>query len=379
MGGLMKAQASTTSSHTIVRLLSSFRLAIVLILSISVMLIVGTLLPSTAPGHAPGEPVGSLRTIISFFRFDDIFHSPLFLFLGVLLFMNIVVCTGKQAHRLIGATVGSRKGNGATSFTVANHMPVILRSLIHAGIAIIMVGCAVGGYAGFESYVEVREGTSVSIASFLPDTKRVDNNLEIWCDNFTIEYYDSGMPKEYRSDLSFRRDKEILHRGSLMVNHPISLNGIRYYQSSYRADAVAVVTVTHKGHDHSFRAGSGEIIRLSPDTSLYVSAIKANFMNFGPAAKIEFTSPSSKGSLWLFYHIDEVLKSVPDFLSRAPQFNPSKFDGYEFSLTDLKPLYSTGIMVTYDPGIPIVAVGSVLLLVGLFFPCFVPRPPSVSR
>lgn len=369
----MKYQSSMKLLNTAVRLFSSFGFATGLILFVAVMSMLGTILPSSRPEQIPGiQPQWSIRSIISFFRFDDMFHSPLFLFLGFLLFVNIAVCTGKKFHRLAFRTRKTHQEKFSDSISRAKHVPVILRSLIHVGIIIIIGGFTLGGYAGFESYVEIPEGKSVPIASVVPGNKRVDRNLEIRCDDFTIEYYESGMPKEFRSDLTFTKDDKILHQGPLMVNHPISVDGIRYYQAHYRAYPLAVVTVGYKGQNHSFSAVPGESIRLGRGTFAYVSCIEENFMNMGPAVKIDFLSPGEKGSLWIFYRIDEILESVPDFFSRAPQFKPSKFDGYVFSLTDLKPLYATGLMVAYDPGIPIVAFGSILLLVGLFFTYLAP-------
>ncbi|MGC9325872.1 MAG: cytochrome c biogenesis protein ResB [Desulfomonilia bacterium] len=354
------------------RLFTSFGLATFLILAIAFLSILGTILPPCCPTEhmTTAQSPWSLRSIISFLRLDDMFHSPWFLVLGFLLFLNIVMCTGKKLHGIIFRRRQSSPGRQS---------PVMLRSLTHVGIAVILVGFTLGGYAGFESYVEIPEGESVRIASFLPDHERVDQGLAVRCDDFTIEYYASGMPKEFRSDLTFERDGEIINQGPLLVNHPISIDDIRYYQAHYRVDPLAVITVDYEGQTSSFTAAPGQNIPLGHGASLYVSRIEENFMNMGPAAKIEFSSPRENGSLWLFYGIEEILDAVPDLFSRAPQFNPSKFSGYVFSLAELKPLYATGLMVSYDPGIPIVVLGSVLLLLGLFFTYLAPSSAARFR
>ena len=49
----------------------------------------------------------------------------------------------------------------------------------------------------------------------------------------------------------------------------------------------------------------------------------------------------------------------------SPILNPSLVKPYTFILKDISARYYTGIQITYDPGIPVVWIGFVLLVVSL--------------
>jgi cytochrome c biogenesis protein len=67
----------------------------------------------------------------------------------------------------------------------------------------------------------------------------------------------------------------------------------------------------------------------------------------------------------VFRYIEEITAANPGLLMKVPLFNPGLFKPYIFSLTRLEAQYFTGLHVVRDPGIPFVATGATLLLVGL--------------
>jgi cytochrome c biogenesis protein len=117
--------------------------------------------------------------------------------------------------------------------------------VIHAGVLVIILGAVIGSILGFDGYVNIPEGGSADRIELRGGKGVMDLGFSVMCDKFDVEFYDSGMPKLYKSDLSFLRNGQIQARGSLMVNHPLEFNGINFYQSSYGAvPGEAVLRIT---------------------------------------------------------------------------------------------------------------------------------------
>ncbi len=69
--------------------------------------------------------------------------------------------------------------------------------------------------------------------------------------------------------------------------------------------------------------------------------------------------------LWLFRDIREISRKHPDITEEVPQFNPSLVRPYTFALEDISVRPATILGVNRDPGVPLVAAGSVLFVVGI--------------
>ena len=52
-------------------------------------------------------------------------------------------------------------------------------------------------------------------------------------------------------------------------------------------------------------------------------------------------------------------------------FNPGLFKPLVFSLNRLEQTYSTGLHLVYDPGVPLVALGGLLMVAGLIIVFFI--------
>ena len=59
--------------------------------------------------------------------------------------------------------------------------------------------------------------------------------FEVRCDNFDVSFYDTGMPKEFRSDLTILADGREALKQSIWVNDTLTFEGVTFYQSSYGA------------------------------------------------------------------------------------------------------------------------------------------------
>ncbi len=104
--------------------------------------------------------------------------------------------------------------------------------IVHLSILVIFVGAIIGHFFGFKGSVMIPEMRSAQKVFGYKNEGSLQLGFEIRCNAFTIEFYDNGMPKEYRSSLSVLEDgKEVLTK-DIEVNSPLIYKGITFYQSS---------------------------------------------------------------------------------------------------------------------------------------------------
>jgi len=246
--------------------------------------------------------------------------------------------------------------------------------VIHASILIVIAGAVIGSLLGFEAFVNLPEGESTNTVHL--GRQKVIKNLDftVRCDKFSIVYYDNGMPKEYRSDLSFLKDSNVIYQGPLLVNHPVTVNGIRFYQASYGSipGDQALITIK-KGNE----AGTTITARLKhslhlkeKDATVKILRIEENLMSMGPAVLISIQSPERNMRFWVFKDIERIKQGIPDLFKKVPRFNPGLFEPYYFKLNEIEKKYYTGLQLSHDPGVSIVASGSFLIIIGFLITFF---------
>jgi cytochrome c biogenesis protein len=194
------------------------------------------------------------------------------------------------------------------------------------------------------------------------------------CDKFIADFYENGAPKTYRSDLSFIKNGKVAHQGSLLVNHPITFEGLRFYQSSYSTSpeikAIITYTISHKKSREIVLAAGDTLDLPESKAKAVVLRVEENIMELGPAVKLRITSPQKDVQFWVFKNIDEIKTANPGLLSQVPIFNPGLFRPLVFSLNRIEQQYYTGLRVVSDPGVLLVAVGGALMVAGLLIVFF---------
>ena len=266
-------------SNALWSLFSSINLTIVLLLLIVLLSIAGSLIPQqeAAREFARNIPPG-WSSALQKMQFFDLYHSIWFLFLLGLLSLNLIVCS---LNRFQGTWQRFRAKAFPDSFTSLENLSPALTILteerhdttiqkledmlkkkyrkvekretaqgdflygekgrfshfgvyvIHLGILIIIGGAVIGYLFGFDAYVQVAEGDAVDTIELKGDRGAKKLNFTLRCDRFSVDFYEDGAPKEYRSDLTFLKNDSIAYQGSLLVNHPITFEGLRFYQASY--------------------------------------------------------------------------------------------------------------------------------------------------
>ncbi len=167
---------------------------------------------------------------------------------------------------------------------------------------------------------------------------------------------------------------KLVRQGALLVNHPIAFGGLRFYQSSYgvlpggrlalsyvRGNGKANERETAVGDRFALPGGEGEVEVLRAENDL---------MRMGPAVKLSVTSTRGNVQFWVFQNIERIKEANPGILAQVPLMNPALFAPYLFSMQKKGERFYTVLQAARDPGVPLVAGGAALLIVGLMITFF---------
>jgi len=235
----------------------------------------------------------------------------------------------------------------------------------------------VGSFFGFEAYVNILEGEKTDRVIIRKTMKPLKLGFDVQCDKFSVDFYNTGAPKEFKSNLTFLVDGKAVQKNDLLVNHPVEFGGITFYQASYgsvagkeaglridrTSDRSTSADITVKGDtDYPLPGGEG---------TFKVVDMKNDIMGLGPAVLISVHPiTGNEVEFWVFKNHGAVLKKLPPPMLASPKFNPEAFSPYRFSLTGLKTLYYTGLQANRDPGVPLVWAGCFFMVCGLFVTFF---------
>ena len=238
--------------------------------------------------------------------------------------------------------------------------------LVHLSILVIFLGALIGSSFGFKASVMVPEGeTATAIYSRNDEQPPIPLPFKLRCDAFDIEYYDNGMPKEYRSDLvALEDDKEVMKK-RITVNDPLNYSGLTFYQSSYEPMEGQYVV------EASTQSISKETNRQNMMNQKFYAeprkrqAVKDKQMHF----EILETGADGHGhGPYKIWFDDEMGESVQFF---AEDKKPVTIERGELSYSfTIKQRYATGLQVVKDPGVWIVYAGFALMLFGLYVAFF---------
>lgn len=402
---------------------SSVKLTIVLLVLIVLVFILATFLPQHPDVQELGRKISPAGAeIFLSLRLFDLYHSPLFYILMSLLSLNLITCSvsrfpaslkqfrtscfpeppgtfdniasdhialldgekyavGKIVESSIRNKCGTFKKTeterGTIFYSERGRFSLFGVYVVHLSILLMIAGAIAGSLFGFEADVNIKEGESVDsvIIAGSKDIRRLD--FSVRCDKFTVEFYENGAPKTYRSDLSFIRNNHVEHKGALLVNHPLTFADLRFYQTSYGElpDIKASLTYSIAGRKSAeiFIREGDQFFIPEQKVGVEVLRVEENIMQLGPAVKLKVSAPGKDLQFWIFRHIKEIAAANPGLFSKVPVFNPGLFKPVVFSLEHTEQQYFTGLHIVKDPGVPFVAVSGALMVAGLLIVFFMPH------
>jgi cytochrome c biogenesis protein len=228
--------------------------------------------------------------------------------------------------------------------------------LVHLSILVIFSGAIIGHFLGFKASVMIPEMRSVAQVYGTKDSSPIALGFDLRCDAFTIDFYDNGMPKDYKSKLTILKNDQILLQKEIEVNSPLSYRGITFYQASYEAyrDFIFAIADKATGKSQRFIVPFQEQ-RSWEEQGVIFGVINAEALGQRVVrSKIWFKSADNPATtIWL---ADNATTSISS-------------GGKEYDVT-VKQMYATGLQVAKDPGVWVVYIGCVLMMMGLFMAFF---------
>ncbi|MCG8472734.1 MAG: cytochrome c biogenesis protein ResB [Desulfobacterales bacterium] len=399
--------------ETLWGLFVSVRLSVIVLTLLAVTSIIGTVIPQNGSPMAYMESYGEgIYRIFAFLDLFDMYHSWWFQLLLVLLGINLVVCSmdrlpavmkivkKKQVKNpkvyqsaLAGESISmdrspeeaaafleARLAGTMGSFDQVTQDETEARLLfsekgrwtrlgvyvVHASVLLLLIGGLLGSLFGYEGFMNIPEGGSLNEVTLKNGHGTVPLDFQIRCDKFTLSHYDTGAPKEYRSDLVVLKGGDTLLEKSIVVNDPLRYQGISFYQASYGQ-------ATPKKAEFSFKSRASNMVYTR--TGSFGEAIKI------PEGLGTFTPMQFSGNYSFRGHaVGAAVLGLLEKEGKEPLrlVLPVRFSGFDrmrkgdvvISVSDFEERYYTGLQVTKDPGVWMVYAGFVLLIAGCWVTFF---------
>ncbi|MGD8367364.1 MAG: cytochrome c biogenesis protein ResB [Desulfobacterales bacterium] len=430
---MSKNEVSADTVQSIWKFFASLRLTIVLLLSLAVTSIIGTLIPQNeSPAdyfRAYGEFVYRLFDVLDLF---DMYHSWWFQVLMVLLTVNVLVCSVdrlsvtwriifakdprysvdrfrrrqnriefsadvlpgqirqtvfKEAGRGFGRAQVQEEGKkGFVFFAERWRWSRLGVYIVHGSVILLLIGGLIGSMFGLEGFVNIPEGETVNTIRLRNSNQTAVLPFSVRCDDFSVTFYASGEPKEFRSSLTIIEDGKPVLQKNVIVNDPLRYRGINFFQSSYgemkepmqprRAQpptgAVLIFTSRESGMAYEQKLAIGDSVQIPEGGGTFRLESyepEADFMGqpIGEAFKGTLTPPEGEPVEVLlplrFSNFDKMRKGATIISVAAVEPEAAKVSPPEKR-------YYTGLQVTKDPGVWIVYVGFILMIVGCFVTFF---------
>jgi cytochrome c biogenesis protein len=391
---------------------ASVKLTIALLLTLAATSIVGTLIPQNEEPMAYVQAFGELLyRVFALIGLFDMYHCWWFRTLILLLVINIVVCSidRLKANRKILFVrhprfnlARYRQLKNKSEFTEncdaaqlkSIYPPVISRSfryqrleqtddgfavygesgrwtrfgvyVVHLSVVILLIGGLIGSIFGFDGFVNIPEGATVQSIQLRNSDRKLPLGFAIRCDDFNVDFYDSGAPKEYRSRITILKQNKPVFQKDIIVNDPLHYAGISFFQSSYGNlppdEVILNFASLATGIIYTKKAKIDEPLILTEDLGTFVLKSytrQADFRghNIGEAFTGVLTAPDGRS----------VEVTLP---LKFPSFDKMRRGRMVISVADFVPRYYTGLQVSKDPGVWVVYSGFILMIIGIYITFF---------
>ncbi|VVS93840.1 cytochrome c biogenesis protein ResB [Desulfoluna spongiiphila] len=390
---------------------SSVRLSVIVLTLLAVTSIIGTVIPQNASPAIYVDRFGEAAyRVLSFLDIFDMYHSWWFQLLLVLLGINLVVCSMDRLPavlKIIGKTqrlnpenyrraakgdpLAMAKAPGAVaedlSARLTSSMGRFTRVdegearylfaekgrwtrlgvyVVHAGVLLLLVGGLLGSLFGYEGAMNITEGETSGVVRLNGSNAALPLPFELRCDTFSVSFYDTGAPKEYRSDLVVvEGGRDVLSR-KVVVNDPLRYKGISFYQASYGMvpPESASFSFTSKASGMSYPAEGtfGEPIDIPEGLGTFTPLHFMNnyrFRNHSIGATVLGLLKKEGG--------ETVRLALP---VKSPNFDRMRQGEVVISVANFENRYYTGLQVTKDPGVWLVYAGFLFLIAGCYITFF---------
>ncbi len=388
----------------IFKFFASVRVTVTVLLTLAATSVIGTVIPQNqnmdAYLHTYGQNMFRLFSVLDMF---DMYHSWWFRLLLVLLTINILVCSLDRMPAVWKIVVKppdfkpSRFQNAAIQRQVAVSSPGQVQSLlekalsrsvgsvrleqaqhgyylcgekgrwtrmgvyiVHLSVIFLLAGGLIGSFWGFDGAVNIPEGEIAKTIRLSNSGKSIPLDFEIRCDKFSVSFYDSGAPSEYRSTLTIlEKGMPVLTR-DVIVNDPLRYKGINLFQSSYgnlpSQNLVLSFTSRATGMEYMEKIAPGQTVTIPEGLGTFtITAFNRDHQFKGHAigdAFVGVLTPPGGNPV-------EVVLPV-----KFPSFDRMRKGEVVVAIAETETRFYTGLQVTSDPGVWVVYTGFLLMIAG---------------
>jgi len=391
----------STIFDRIYQVFASVKLSLFLFGTLAATSIVGTLIPQESTVEQRLREYGpKLSAMIELLDLADMYHSWWFKVLLGLLTVNLIVCSlrrlpqtltllraGNQtmdparlekmrhhgriqlpvplpeSQRLLAARLGRRyscqwqeREGGWQAVAEKGRSSRLAVYFVHLGVLLILGGALVGSIFGFRGFVTIPEHGAADRIFIGGKQQVLPLGFAIRCDKFTVDFYETGAPREFRSDVSILEHGDMIQQAAILVNDPFTYKGITFYQATYGSEPSNIILQLKDlttGAGRRLEVPFRETIMI-PGTKdrLVVMDYAENMGNHGPALFIaaarEYQQPASA---WI--------------LVKQPEFHGNRIGDLAITVESFQNSFYTGLQVKKDPGVWVIYAGFSLMLLSM--------------
>jgi cytochrome c biogenesis protein len=395
----------TSRQHTqLFIFFASVRLTVIVLLTLAATSVIGTLIPQNqnvdAYLHTYGPKLYRLFSVLDMF---DMYHSWWFRLLLVLLTINIIVCSldrlpgvwkivikppdfkpsrflnasiqrkvavssidrvqpilEKALFRSIGKVRLERFPNGYHLWSEKGRWTRMGVYVVHLSVVCLLAGGLIGSFWGFDGDVNIPEGETVNAIRSGNSGKSIPLDFEIRCDKFSVSFYESGAPSEYRSTLTILEKGAPVLTRDIIVNDPLRYKGVNLFQSSYgnlpSQNLALSFTSRATGMEYKINIAPGQTVTVPEGLgSFTITAFNRDHLFMGRSIGDAFVGTLSSPT----GDTAEIVLPV-----KFPSFDKMRKGDVIVAIAETETRYYTGLQVASDPGVWVVYAGFLLMIGG---------------
>ncbi len=238
--------------------------------------------------------------------------------------------------------------------------------VVHASILLLLAGALIGAVFGFKATLNLDEGQSSDTVFDTKHRVAIKLPFTVTCNDFEVNFYDTGAPEEFRSNLTISMGETDSFSQDIRVNHPLRYKGINIFQASYgtASPKEAVFEIT----DNQTQERVVHTIKVGDSADLPGAQGHFKFEGFLP--HFDFRGHNLGDAFIGRVTVkgeDGVKIGLP---TKFPTFDKMRKGQFTVVVKSFDQAYYTGLQVTRDPGVWYVYAGFVLMIIGCWVTFF---------
>ncbi|MCX8085151.1 MAG: cytochrome c biogenesis protein ResB [Calditerrivibrio sp.] len=396
---------------------SSLKLALILFFILILMSAIGSFISAANPtsglidflSRSTGKSHQQIVFFLQRYGLLDLYHSKIFVVLLIFFTINIVVCTlkrlpsivkifltdvtntfkvneekeavkissDKETKDIINQLYQIFKGYKTDERTLEDNV-IYFRAergrvsrigvhVVHFGVLVLILSGIMGNMFGYNGNIAILEG-DIDDTVIMKDNKSFKLPFSVKLNNVLVSYYDNTTkPKDFSSEIVIKKDGKPDEFYTIGVNRPLKYEGLKIFQASYGFYPSKDVQFKflYRGTEGEKRisAKMDELVSITNELGLVVrdfipslsmdsegKLININDVMINPAVLVEFFyKGASQG-------IVPILANYPDTW---------RFQGFDLQFEKAYGVQFSVFSINYNPFIPLIYIGFVLLSVGI--------------